>query len=344
MRSPRRPARFLVAALAAGTLAAGAAAAAPTAFGAPAAPVAASPVGATQDEGRPSTYELPGRDVFPEGIALLSGTFYVTSTTDGTVFRGDVDRERAEVFLPGGRDGRTTAVGIKATADRLIIAGGGTGQVWVYDRTSGELVARFSNGLGGTPGRTFVNDVDVAPNGDVYVTDSVRPVLYRIPAAAIARCKPGTVQRLPVFRDFRGTALEYREGFNANGIVATPDARYVLVVQSNTGSLFRVRLSDRTVTRVALDEPLPAGDGLDLADDRTLYAVRNAAERVVEVKLSPAYRRGRTVSSTTDGSFRFPTTVAIAGDRLLLVNSQFDQRGEGGDPVEPFTVSAIPLP
>ena len=339
MRSPRRPARFLVAAVAAGALAA----ATPTAFGTPTAPAAsASVVASAENETRPSTYELPGRDVFPEGIALLSGEFYVTSTADGTVFRGDVDRERADVFLPGGRDGRTTAVGIKATATRLIIAGGGTGQVWVYDHTSGDLVARFSNGLGGQDGRTFVNGRDVAPNGDVLVTDSTRPVPDRIPAAAVAKGKPGTVQRLKVSRGFRGTPFEYREGFNANGIVATPDGRYVLVVQSNTGSLFRIRLSDRAVTRVRLDEPLTAGDGLALTNDRTLYAVRNSAERVVEVKLSPAYRRGRTVSSTTDESFRFPTTAAIGGDRLLLVNSQFDQRG--GDPVEPFTVSAIPLP
>jgi hypothetical protein len=39
-------------------------------------------------------YVLPGEQVFPEGVAYQSdtGDFYVGSTTDGTVFRGNVER------------------------------------------------------------------------------------------------------------------------------------------------------------------------------------------------------------------------------------------------------------
>ena len=41
----------------------------------------------------------------------------------------------------------------------------------------------------------------------------------------------------------------------------------------------------------------------------------------------------------TDPSFEGPTTAAIAGNRLLVVNSQFSGPG-----TPPFTVSSIPLP
>ena len=41
----------------------------------------------------------------------------------------------------------------------------------------------------------------------------------------------------------------------------------------------------------------------------------------------------------TSPRFHLPTTVAIAGRRLLVVNSQFDKRS--GTPVLPFTVSAV---
>lgn len=69
---------------------------------------------------------------------MLGGVFYVTSTNGGAVYRGDLRDRRAEVFLPAGQRGRTFAVGIKATATRLVIAGGDTGLVSVYDRRTAE--------------------------------------------------------------------------------------------------------------------------------------------------------------------------------------------------------------
>ena len=44
-----------------------------------------------------------------------------------------------------------------------------------------------------------------------------------------------------------------------------------------------------------------------------------------------------------DTSFAYPTTIARAGDRLLVVNSQFDTRPTN-TPVLPFTLSGIELP
>ena len=76
-----------------------------------AAPLLAPPLATAAP--RPTTYVLPGDAVFPEGVTARGRTFYVTSTTDGTVFRGDVKSEDVEVFLPGGRDGRTTAIGLE---------------------------------------------------------------------------------------------------------------------------------------------------------------------------------------------------------------------------------------
>jgi hypothetical protein len=62
-------------------------------------------------------YVLPGEQVFPEGVAYRSdtGDFYVGSTTDGTVFRGNVEggSKEAEVFLEPESDGRTTAIGME---------------------------------------------------------------------------------------------------------------------------------------------------------------------------------------------------------------------------------------
>jgi len=75
--------------------------------------------GAATAEGRSGphssfTYVLPGDRVFPEGVAVDPQVkrYYVSSTSDGTILRGAITGRRARVFLPGGADGRTTAIGV----------------------------------------------------------------------------------------------------------------------------------------------------------------------------------------------------------------------------------------
>src|SRR5205823_14881235 len=79
---------------------------------------------------RLDSYVIPGDNVFPEGIAYqpTTGNFFVSSTTDGTIFRGNVRDSQAEPFLPGGDDGRTSATGMKVDDHgRLFISGAATG-------------------------------------------------------------------------------------------------------------------------------------------------------------------------------------------------------------------------
>jgi Cu-Zn family superoxide dismutase len=278
---------------------------------------------------RPETYLLPGDDVFPEGITFqeASGFFYVSSTTDGTIFRGHVDDPTAEVFLPGGADGRTTAVGLEVDRlARLFVAGGASDQVFVYDTRSSELLAALAVDGG------FINDVAVTRAGDAYFTDSLVPLLYRVSQTA------GTYTLEP-WLDFTGTPLEFQDGFNVNGIVATPDDRYLIVVQSNTGKLFRITIATREVVEIDLGgAALTNGDGLVLQGN-TLYVVRNALEEIAVVRLTQQYIQGQVVGTITDPSFDFPTTAALARGRLLVVNSQFDELESGAD--GPFTVSSI---
>src|SRR4249920_3654493 len=63
----------------------------------------------------PTRYVLPGSTVFPEGIAYDERTqlVFVSSTTDGTVFRGSASDETLTPFLPPGADGRTTSIGLE---------------------------------------------------------------------------------------------------------------------------------------------------------------------------------------------------------------------------------------
>ncbi|MDP9408573.1 MAG: superoxide dismutase [Actinomycetota bacterium] len=283
---------------------------------------------------RTTTYALPGTNVFPEGVDTFGRFFYVTSTTSGAVFRGVIgSSDTAELFLPGGQDGRTAAVGIEATEDLLVVAGGATGDVSVYDGESGRFLASHTV-TGGAP--TFINDIAVAPNGDVYATDSARDAVYRIPAGEVEASS-----ELEVFAAFVG--VDPTGPFNANGIVVTKDGRYLVVVQSDTGRLFRVATSDGLIREIDLGgATVTAGDGLEI-QGRTLYVVRNRFELITEVRLDGRLTRGTVVDETTDPTFQFPTTAALDRGRLLVVNSQFDRRIPGTT-VGDFTVSSIKRP
>jgi len=63
---------------------------------------------------------------------------------------------------------------------RLFVAGALTGHGYVYDTRSGAPLADFAFGPAGT---VFINDV-IVTKGGAYFTDSVNPVLYKIPIAA----------------------------------------------------------------------------------------------------------------------------------------------------------------
>jgi sugar lactone lactonase YvrE len=283
----------------------------------------------------PREYVLPGANVFPEGITLRPGTsqFFVGSSTNGAIFRGTTARRQTRVFLPPGQDGRTTAVGMRATRSRLIVAGGGSGLIFVYDLRARRLVRRFSTGGAGVlQGGGVMNDVAITPDGEAYVTDSVRGLLFRIPARALRRRAKGT-QALQPFLRLADTPV----GSRANGVVPA-GRRYLLVDGTDTGALVRVDLRTKRVRAVDLGgATLPMPDGL-ARRGRNVYAV-NSGKRITHLAMSRDWLRARVVRHITSPRFRLPTTVAVTRRRLLVVNSQFDKRG--ATPVLPFTISAV---
>lgn len=274
----------------------------------------------------PSQYTIPGDAVFPEGVTLRPGTdqFFVSSTGNGTIYRGTLGKPSVKVFLQPGKNGRAVANGLRAGRDRLVVAGSVTGFVFVYDYR-GRLVRRFATGSGG-----LINDVALAPNGDAYVTDSMRGLLFRIKAQALSKRSSKTTRIGPFVR-LANTPV----GSYSNGVV-TAGNRYALVVGTASGVLVRVDLKTKRVRQVATPA-LPAGDGM-ARTGRTLYVV-NSASKVTQVKLSRDWLRGTFVRDITSPRIHFPTTVQIAGKRLLVVNSQFDKRGL--TPELPFTVAAV---
>ena len=86
-----------------------------------------------------------------------------------------------------------------------------------------------------------------------------------------------------------------------------------------------------------------------MLDGRSLYVVRNDPGVIDRVELSQDLLSGEVVEEINDPSFRFPTTIAEYGGRLLVVNSQLNlenggSMGEAGEPELPFTISGVSYP
>jgi sugar lactone lactonase YvrE len=263
--------------------------------------VLAAPLGAASRS--PERLALP--DGFqPEGIAIGErGTFYVGSIPTGAIYRGNLRTGEGAVINPGG-SGRA-AIGVALHHDKLYVAGGPTGKGFVYSARSGQLLATHQLT---TQTDTFVNDVVVA-RGAAYFTDSRQQVLYRVSA--------GAIKAIPLTGD-----IQYIDGFNANGIDATANGRTLVVVQSNTGKVFRVDPRSGRTTEIRLDEAVVNGDGL-LLDGRTLYVVQNRDNKVAVVRLARGLSSGDVTTHLTDPDFDVPTTIDEFGKRLYAVNARF---------------------
>jgi sugar lactone lactonase YvrE len=257
----------------------------------------------------PKVISLP--DGFrPEGIATGRGaTFYVGSQVDGAIYRGSLLTGRGAVFVPG--TAGDTVRGLKVAGDRLFAAGGPSGTVKVYDVRTGRLLLRQQVGA---PGASFVNDVVVTRDA-AYYTDSTAQVMYVLPLGAHGGL--GAVRTVPLTGD-----IVYAAGFNANGIVASPDGRTLVLVQSNTGLLFRVSARTGVTEQVDIGGfSVTNGDGL-LLRGTTLSVMRNQNNQIVQIALGRDFRSGRVLRTITDPNFDTPTTMAFFGAFIYAVNAR----------------------
>jgi streptogramin lyase len=273
---------------------------------------------------------LPLPDGFqPEGIVIGEGTtFYVGSIPTGDLWRGDLetgDGERLEV--PDGR----VAVGLGIDdRNRVFVAGGPTGHAYVYDGDTGESLADYML----TEGSTFINDVEVTADA-AWFTDSFNPFVYKVPIAADGTLgAQEDVVALEITGDF-----EQVEGFNMNGIEATPDGDTLIVVQSATGKLFTIDPGSGVADEIELSGgDAASGDGL-LLRGRLLFVVQNFLNQVAVVRLGRGLGTGEVFRHLHDSDMDIPTTIDALGSKLYVVNARFGVE----DPENAsYTVEQIP--
>jgi hypothetical protein len=271
--------------------------------------IAAAPVAARSNF--PSRINLPN-GWQPEGITAGRGTtVYVGSLANGAIREIDV-RTGANSTLVAGVAGEV-AVGVEYDTrnNRLWVAGGPTGEVRVYNASTGALLRTYT-----FRGAGFLNDL-VVTHRAVYVTDSSAGHLDVVPlgpGGSLPAASAATTLPLTGFPVVAGQ-------FNANGIVAI--GRWLIVVNSFTGELFRVDPATGVAREIDLGgASVTFGDGLELRG-ATIYVVRNQLSQVAVFRLNHQFLAARSIGTITSAGLDVPSTAAFQAGRLWAVNARF---------------------
>ena len=270
----------------------------------------------------PSVISLPN-GWLPEGVAVgHGGVIYAGSRRHGAVYAADLRTGEGQVIVPPQVGRIAVGLAFDQRSNNIFVAGGGGGAGYVYDSGSGASLASYQFV---TTGATFVNDVDVAQDA-AYFTDSQRPVIYKVPLGPGGDLGSGfEVLNLPT-------------GLNLNGIVATPDGKTLIGVQSGMGVLVRVDVETGSSSVIDLGGySVAQGDGL-LLQGHTIYVMRNTVEILAEIALSSDFSSGILQREITDPDFDVPTTIDRFRNTIYAVNARFSS---GNDPGLTYTIVGV---
>ena len=261
-----------------------------------------------------------------EGIEIGEGNdVYVTALTYspspvlvGAIWKGDL--RTGEGSLLTEPDG-LPSVGIKFDSRMEWLFVCKPYGAMIVDAESGEVMEQL---FFADPATSIINDVIVTRTA-AYFTDSYNPRMFRLPLHDDGQIA-GMAEEIPL-PGFNYVFDPDFFGINMNGIVASPNGRYLIVNNMTTGVLYRIDTrEDYATEEITVTNQSPEyfqfGDGL-LLDGRNLYICQNFFNKIAVVKLDPDWRGGEFVKDITSEFFHEPATIADKGNDIYAVNAYF---------------------
>lgn len=287
---------------------------------------------------------LPPEGAFPEGIAAGADTaLYVGSLTQGTIVKVMPGSLEGVPFIPA-PIGQRSVIGVTADPKNNILWAcfanlGQPGQakdakptITAYDLASGAVIQTFE-----LKAQAFPNHIAVDRMGRAYVTDSFRPVIYRVDLKtnqAEEWLVDPRLAKLPP----NPTTLVHRIGLNG---IAFGSDNLLYAVKTNTGELYRITVNEEgqpeQLAEVALPHRLDRPDGLEALEDGSMIVVTEGSK---VLRLTPD-RNSFSMDTLQDG-MDFPTTTATLGNSVWVVESQLQLMGTP-EQARPFRLVKIKL-
>ena len=276
-------------------------------------------------EAKAQNIAFSSNELYPEGVAYSpkQDMFFVTSLRYGKI--GKLDRKGTYTEFINDAE-LISAIGTHADQKRNLLyvcvsdpgvsvktnaaTQGRLGKVIAYDLTTGKR--KFSTDLGALnpAGGNFANDVAFDTEGNLYVTNSFSPMIFKVTPDG-----KGSI--------FATSDLFKAEGFSLNGIVCHKNG-YLIVAQSGTGNIYKVSLKNpKEITKINA-EPIVGADGLVLKGKNQLFIISNEKKEIYQFMSKDDF-----VSATLTGKvpsvMTFPTTGVMAKGKLYVLNAKLDE-------------------
>ncbi|MBF4505455.1 SMP-30/gluconolactonase/LRE family protein [Flavobacterium sp. JLP] len=294
-----------------------------------------------------SNYTITDIGLYPEGIdydsknekfvfsSMYKGAVYVMSTKGVTA----VFATSPKLVLP-------TGVYTDEARNRLIVANADLGisqkstpnsagtiaTVSIFNLSSGALIKEielknFTPSAGSCP-----NDIAVDNTGNIYITDSFSPNIYKIDGNY-------TASLFATNNLFQPAANQ----FGLNGIVFHPDG-YLLAVKTDDAKLFKILLSNPAVITEVKGIAFSAPDGIELDKNNNLVVVENGLGlgKTYTFSSKDNWASASKISETAIGKDEFPTTAALASDgNIYVIHSKLGKLLAGDKTQSSYTIQKI---
>ncbi len=295
--------------------------------------------------------------LIPEGVAHHNGATFVSSVATGRIFRIDGDKSAT----PLKADASFGSLGLAIDSNRralwvatsqmpqhepsrraMTLSQAGIARV---DLVTGETVARYLSVNDGL--EHIIGDLAVAPNGDVYATDSKAPHIYRLNTKTIgdagskapAKASTKASTKAPLTLEPWLSSAEFS---SLQGMVFSADGRQAYVADYAVG-IARIEVASKRIDwlKVPPDTTLLGIDGL-YRNGCDLIATQNGVEpnRVLRIALAPA---GDSIRAVDVVAANLPgltdlTLGTLIDDKTLRVIARSDWHAVKPDDTLPATL------
>lgn len=274
----------------------------------------------------PDFFSLKELSLYPEGIIYNDENekTYIGSYYKGKIVTVDLSGNMSDFII----DQSLVAVvgmAIDKSKNRLLVCNSDAGislrsdqstigqlaEIIVYDLTTGTKLKTI-NLAGLYQGGQFLNDLVLDDNGNIYVTNSFSPVIYKIDGNDV----PTLFVSDTMFNVPTGA-------FGLNGI-AYHNNGYLIAGKSFGGVLYKIPLNNPSnVQEITLDAPVNSLDGILLTDDALMLVSNNFTgapfnEAVYKITTSNDWTSGNVIKTFTDLDGTYPTTLTMIKDDLFV--------------------------
>jgi sugar lactone lactonase YvrE len=272
--------------------------------------------------------------IFPESVtSTKNGTLYFGSLGQDSVYRAAPNASKADVWIMPKTSGLLTVLGVFADEPGGVLwvcasASGGRGGAPVVGETAMKAFNLKDASLKASypfPGNGLCNDMAVAKDGTVYVTDTT--------GARVLRLKKGATA-LDVW------AADPMLLGTADGVALLADGS-VYVNSVGQGTLLRIPVktdgSAGPIVKLETSRPLTSPDGMRSVGSKTMLLVEGAG-RLDEVTIDGDKAEIKVLKEGLTG----PTAVTLAGGMAYVTEARLNLRNDATKDPGPFRAVGVP--